>query len=749
MKNNIHDTAAENAKYALLNMFPDPSFYDQFREDMGASFPDSINVILEYARANRLIPEKTETAFLEFIRQNRLPAPAADPDHNFSGFLEKLLGGRSVNSLLKQLNRLAETLCMAPVGAPMVSRLKKNFHPNTPRKRNLLRLLAFWAGLKRPELGVNYARLLALADSRAPAEPAVEEKEGVRIAFALQAAGGIIDVKAVEWLKSELRQCLSDLNLHHIAPHRISFSLSTAHIDLPKAPGPSGEPRLYGKAMRDSLALAYQMPIRWALSPHSSQQCAIIIGICAGPFDQADQYIQALFSAKKMGITSIRLTDFARLCARIANVKISFSEEAEELATGFPDAASLRVWHVNYFWSYLYYDFVPELLYDMPASPKAYQHFRTQLFFPDQADCTSKALSSIRKFPQDSLLATEVARILIAKRMFYEANEVLSSIIAFHPLHVVARTCRMTIYLYLFTQQRDPQVTEMLFVRASREADILERNHPDDSEALIEAGLIYYARAIQLITAFRKKQSKLSREETIRKSAAHLDGALRLFDQGATLSPTVDIRGEFWVRQTRIMQRMLAKDEKALLGGQALTDQHDIIYEASLQSWKMIGWLADEDGKNSHFFFDRLSQLMAQYAENVSITNWDPSFKCLFAGFLWNTIPEVTVFISKLIISLYQEAIQEVEHLSRFNIGVFSAAGCYTLIQSPAHFIRNAQTYIRLLKDVLQDDLEQPDEQVIPRKKIRQLALPFALLDDEVETDVILATGTGVVRLLD
>ncbi|MFO8049879.1 MAG: hypothetical protein R6U29_12665 [Desulfosudaceae bacterium] len=755
MKNNIHDTDAENAKYALLNMFPGPSFYDEFREDMGGSFPDSINVILDYARANRLIPEKTETAFLEFIRHNQLPVPAPNPEQTFASFLDQVLGGRSVNSLLKQVNRLAETLRMAPVGAPMVSRLKKNFHPNTPKKRNLLRLLAFWVGLKRPELGVDYAMLLALAESRLPAEPAVEEKEGVRIAFALQAAGGILDLKAVEWLKSELRQCLSDLNLHHIAPHRISFSLSTAHIDLPKEPGPSGEPRLYGKAIRDSLALAYQMPIRWALSPHSSQQCAIIIGICAGPFDQADQYIPALFSAKKMGITTIRMTDFARLCARLADIKVNFSQQAEELATGLSGAPYTRIWHVNHFWSYLYYDFVPELLREnvLPTTPDTYETFRNELFFPDQATGTNKALAAIRKFPQDSLLAIEVARTLISKRMFHEADEVLSTILASYPLHVVARSCRMTIYHYLTIRQSDSQMAEIFFLRATREAILLERYHPDDSEAHIEAGLVFYTRVIQLITNFRKKKSPFNKKETVARSSHNLQEALRLFDQAATIAPIKDVRAEFWIRQARIMRALLEKDQTALLSGQLLTDQYDIIHDISLQTWKLLGWIQDEspdDSKEAYrFFFDRLNNQMKQYAEEVSVTNWSPSLKCLFAGLLWNSLPEVSVAVAKLILFLYNEAIQEAERLSRFNIGVFSASGCYTLIQSPAHFIRNAQTYIRLLKEVLQDDLEQPDEQIIPREKIRQLALPFALLDDEVESDIILKTDSESVHLLD
>ncbi|ABW67493.1 hypothetical protein [Desulfosudis oleivorans] len=728
-----------NAKYALLGMLPSVAAYADFKADMRKGFSDVMPALLSYAVDSGLVREKTEAAFLAFLETN--PASSASIEgRTFSDLLAQVLGTRSVNSLLESLNTYANRFCMMPVQASMFSRLKKDFHPNTPKKRNVLRLLAFWLGAKRPELGWNYEMLMALADTRSAEPLPAEEKEGVRIAFALQAAGGILDIKAVEWLQSELRQCIADLNLPRIEPHRISFTLSTAHLDLPRAPGPSGEPRLYARAIRSSLALAYQMPIRWALSDHSSRQCSIIVAISAGPFDQASQFIQALLSLKRTGITPVRMTDFARLCVNIADIKVTFNKEFDELVTGFPGTTYTRAWHVDHFWSYLYFDFVPQLLEEgvMPTTEEAYHAFRNELFFPDHSAGGNKALSAIRKFPQDSLLAIEVARSLIAKRMLHEANEVLSTILASYPRHMVARTCRGVIYHYLSMHQSDPELAEAFFDRSVRETDILTRHYPDEPEAHTETGLLYYTRAIQLIATFRKKKSPLSREETIRESMAHLNNALRLFNKSSAIASITDMRAEFWIRQAGILIMMLKKDEDTLLSSRTLTDQQDIVFDTSRQSFKILGWIRDESEDAYRFFQDRLNNQMKEYAEDVSVTNYSPSLKCILAGYMWNTLPEVTVGTAKVILFLYHEAIQNVERLARFNIGVYSASGCYTLIQSPAHFIRNARKYINLLETVLKKDLEKPDDHLIDRKKIRSVALPFALLDDEVESGIIL-----------
>lgn len=726
-------------KSAMINMFPSKNSCFEFKNDAGRDFTDSMETLIDFAKTNELIADETEAAFLNFIETNRVSFESTElPEgYSFSKLLNTVLGERSVNSLIVRLNGFAKQFKMMPVQASMFSRLKTDFNPNTRKKRNLLRLFAFWLGFYEPQLGWHYEMLLKLP-RKEPAAPIFKENEGVRIAFSLQAAGDILDHKAVEWLKKELRQCIQDINLTHIGLNKISFTLSTAYLDLPKAAGPSGEPRLYAQSIRAGLALAYQMSIRWSLSEHSNQQRAMIIAITAGPFDQAEKYIQALLSAKMSGITTIRVTDFVRLCAKVADVKVIFSQQPEELDVGIV-GMPLKLWHVDCFWT-LYFDFVTSLLQDdmLPTSRESYEKFKNALFFPDQFSVESKALAAIRKFPKDSLLVIEIARVLIIRRMLYEANEVLSTILASYPLHVVARTCRMVIYEYLFLQQADdPVMAEKFFLRATAEVAILERYHAEEAEIYMESGLVYYSRAVQLINNLRKARDKKGRAADVEEIKKMLKRSVSFFNRGTAMLATVDLRAETCKRMAKTLQEMMEIDATAVISNQPIVDEQDIIYNVAIAQYKELGWLKNNTPEEQDAFFSRLSNVMVQFSEKSSVTNWSPSIKCISASQFWSILPSVNVLIVKTILAFYGEAIKEAELLSKYGIGIYESSGAYTYIQTPEHFIQNARKFIDLLMGVVKDDLDKADDYIIDRDKIRRLALPFVLLDDKIESDII------------
>jgi len=571
-------------------------------------------------------------------------------------------------------------------------------------------------------------------------EPTAPENEGVRLAFSLRAAGDILEEKAFTWLKQELRQCLGDIKATHINSDKISYTIGTAYIDLPKKSGPAREPRLYTQAIRDSLALAYQMSVRWALSEYSNPHRSLITAITAGPLEQAGESIQALLSAAKSGVTNIRMTDFARLCTRLADVKIIFSRQPEEVTVGLTRENPVKVWHVNYFWAYLYFDFITPLLADdmLPTSRNAYEKFRNALFSPDRFSSESKALAAIRKFPQNSLLIIEIARILMARRMFHEADDVLDIILTAYPLHIVARTCRLVIYEYLCLQQTDVVMAERFFERAVAEFAMIKKHHADEAEIYIEAGLLHYSRAVQLINQLTDESDTNAQTAEAKKIKEILDIAQNLFQTGTAMQPTADMRAEFCKRMAKTLQVLLEKDRKTLVNGQPITDELDIIYDISLAQWQELGWIQNNTPEEQEAFFERLSNLMAEFSGQVAITNWSPSVKCVAAAQFWNILPSVNVFLVKMMIATFEEAIREAEDLSRYGIGIYASSGAYTYIQTPAHFIANVSKYIQLLTEVVKEDLDKPDDHVIAREKIRQLALPLVLLNDPIETDVIL-----------
>ena len=241
---------------ALTAVFPSKKAYLDFKEDDPAVARRAIPLFLRYAKAGGLIQEEQESALIDFIEQNRSGEAERNPPKGFTfeELVEEITENNSVNSLVAWLNGIARDFGMAEVQASMFSRLRKDFHPNTPKKRNLLRLLSFWIGTSRGEVGWNYEMLLKLPRSVPGEEAPLEEREGVRIAFALQSRGNIIDFDAVQWLRSELPKCIKDLRLYHLNWKQIAYTATTASLSLPKMKGPSGEPRLYSQAIRDGLA---------------------------------------------------------------------------------------------------------------------------------------------------------------------------------------------------------------------------------------------------------------------------------------------------------------------------------------------------------------------------------------------------------------------------------------------------------------------------------------------------------------
>ncbi|MFO8047864.1 MAG: hypothetical protein R6U29_02430, partial [Desulfosudaceae bacterium] len=223
VKNQTGQGDDRNLKNALISMFPSNKSYLEFKNDAGKHFPASLESFLELAQSKDLIKEATEEAFLNFIENNQFLFESHEPPegYNFSRLLDQVLNKWSVNSLIVKLNSFAEQFKMIPVQASMFSRLKKDFLPNTPKKRNLLRLFAFWMGLCRPQSGWHYEMLLQLP-RKEPFKPEFKENEGVRMAFSLQSAGDILNLKTVEWLKKELRQCIQDINLNQVNLNRIS-----------------------------------------------------------------------------------------------------------------------------------------------------------------------------------------------------------------------------------------------------------------------------------------------------------------------------------------------------------------------------------------------------------------------------------------------------------------------------------------------------------------------------------------------
>jgi len=97
-----------------------------------------------------------------------------------------------------------------------------------------------------------------------------------------------------------------------------------------------------------------------SLRIQQSSKKNLLLIIHAGLVAETNLVIQPLLETKLTGETGIYLTDYAHLCARVAEVKVGFEHyryksTADESYIG-------DIWAVKYFMSYNFYDYIPYLL---------------------------------------------------------------------------------------------------------------------------------------------------------------------------------------------------------------------------------------------------------------------------------------------------------------------------------------------------------------------------------------------------
>lgn len=733
---------------ALLGIFPTRKAYLDFKEDDPAVARRAIPLFVRSAKTKGFIQEETEGALLDFIEQNRPGEGGRTPPEGltFGELVEEITDSSSVNSLVAWLNGVARDFGMLEVQASMFSRLRKDFHPNTSKKRNLLRLLAFWIGANRSEVAWNYEMLLKLPRNVQEEDAQPEEKEGVRIAFSLQSRGNIIDFDAVQWLRSELPKCIKDLRLFHVNWKQIAYTATTAALSLPKMKGPSGEPRLYSQAIRDSLALAHQISVRWRLSDHSNQQRSVVIGIAAGPFSMLDTALQALVATRLPGNLEIRLTDFARLCARVAEVKVGFHESPKEVEV--IDGRVLTVWPVTSFWSFLYYDFIPELLEEemLPTTRESRSEFDNALYFYEvKNDTKYRALRAIHQFPQNTLLALEIAKVCIARRMFHEANSVLSTILASNPQHLVTRTMRMSIFRHLMLEPSDLSASALLFERAREESNLIETYCVQDEESLCETGLLYFARAVQFLTLLRSRSKGAPAIEGVSKEDVFvlLEQAERCFARGTAVSPSVGLRPFPWQMQIRALTALLKEDDRFFHGKRPLVDPSNIYRRVCLEFMNLMGWMGTTGVDVSREQVDAMvKRLLATvhtytYSRSVLLRNYIPFIKYFFAAIVWDFTPVMTVCLARTIVTWLEEAIAEAQALDHQRMGVYAVVGSLSQIQSAGQFVACTEKTIRTIQGIMGEDLRSEENLVLddPKRFGRKILLMH--MDEKVDPGII------------
>lgn len=453
--------------------------------------------------------------------------------------------------------------------------------------------------------------------------------------------------------------------------------------------------------------------------------------------------LKPLLDARVIGNHGIWLTDLAHLCARMSDVKVGFDTPTElEPRT--------TVWPVKYFWTLLYYDFIPALLKPgmLPTKTSELEGFRQELHSPGiEKEMRFKAISAIHRSPRNTLLILEVAKVCFFRRMFHEANAVLSKLLMPDPYNVVARTLRMFIYLNLSLEHQDFSMFELISGRAVSEGLLIQKHCTvEDEEVLTNIGVVYYSVAVRHLFFLRKKRDAVSDREKYK------DRVLRMlrhgencFEEGMSLSPTGGTRSFFWFTYTRSLRKLLERDEE-LFEGASLTDSLGVYEQTGRGMSYYLGWLERPARKDvrqlSDEAVDRLAGCMIQtvkmYESLITFSSYAPNIKCSCAAYVFDFSPVLTSGLFRHIRKWLEDAEKMADRLRKEKVGVWSVAGAFTRIQSPDEFVQSVRRIRkRIFNKKTEKYLTEPDNFQIPGEEFSGLKFIHLTIDEEPEPDSV------------
>lgn len=721
---------------SLWNAFPSVASFNNFKEMDREVSARSISRIIKFAHQNGIIEKENEKAFIEFLANNKLDVEKPLPEElTFSDVIEVLCGNFSVNSLITQLEIITKELSLPKIKASMITRLKKNFSLNTAKKRSLLRVLAYRLAQKRPDLSWHYEMLRKITVGSAKNVDDIKEKSGATITLHLQGKGEIITPTDISWLKMELSKCIEYLNLAGRVNNKtiVSSAAASFSLKLPKKQGPMEQPRLYDRAIRDSLALAHQMAVRWLLYEYSSPQKKLIIIIHAGLVAETNLVVQPLLETKLTGETGIYLTDYAHLCARVAEVKVGFERYRSKSA---PDESYIgNIWAVKYFMSYNFYDYIPYLLEErmLPVSQTdpSFNKFQLALYFPEMfPEIPFDALRAMHRFPQSSMLLIEIAKALRGRQMQYEADAILSNLLLSDPHNIIARTMRLLTFENIAHSHTDFHISELAFDRAIAESEFIISSCNNDEINWNEIGILYYGRAKKYIHYLRENNK--TNGQNIKKDDVlyNFQKAKEYFLKGIASSPTgKDAVSIYYFVCTLGFIELLSTDEKFVDKKEyvSLSDNHNVFKKIGFRFFTEIGWLKNEgssEEKPNELAFYGLSLAVTNIVERLDNSLlariYIPYVKYAFCTVLWDIVPYLTIGICKKILDILNDIRIETEKLGKDNLCVYQMSINFISAEKFISLIQEAIDTIKIY--ITADELKKDDNTLIDQDKLKEIS---------------------------
>ncbi len=701
----------KNADFAILSVFPSLETFHELKDNFDNQI--IIDSFVNFAFEKQLIPVPEEDYFEQFIRRNqdKILKPSMSSDLSFETLLTKkkelLEISISGRALTDRVNALIETHCIAlpKLTNTMLSRLKKE-PADTPHKLNSLRAIAFWLGYERSNFQAawNFKVLLKLCRA---ASPVRKIDQGVRIGLSLHSRGDVIDQEAVTWLKKNIKNHIASAMtmLPYGGWGRVkSYDITTIYIDFPKE-GQANYPASYQTSIRKAISVAHQMAVRWAMSEHSKKNRFLSIGIATGEFLNLNNYLLPILNAKLPGDPVIRMTDYTHQCILIGDIRAVFCDQPETvtLFNGEP----LSIWWVVGLWSFIYWDFIPALLEDgiMQPTPESTNSLNRSFMYPDTLEKQEK-FNSIKRFflfPQNSLLGIEIAKTLYYRRCFWEANEILRTVLSLDPKNVCARSLRMMLFRNLAIEEPVCSISQIHFERAEAEAQfILQNFNTFEEDFFCEYAAISLSKAVCMLRRMRKGEEIGAYGKNIRRLKAKIFKCLRtaakLFEKGIVVS-TSGYRSVWFLLCTRMLHRILETSDRFFETSEIPVSVSKKIYSQTafdiLSSVNNYGW-RDLDGGSDHGFMEKvIFQSFDQYGGSVTLRAYQSTLYFCYAVMLWDAFPGRTVNTAKRVLKFFREAITMAHALEEQDLYIYSYTRCIGEMLKPETFIHHIEKAVQ------------------------------------------------------
>jgi len=677
-----HDNI-DASRSAFAAVFPGiESFYSFVHDNNDAT----VHSIISLAYTNQLIPKKNKESLLGYIEKNTLlySDPIDIDDISFEKFKE-VANIKSIRWLTREMNKLIKKLDLkfAGISNVMFTRLLSE-SANTAAKRNTLRVLSLWVGYFRPDLHQhwNYHTFLNLSQKKHRSR----SNEGARIAFSLQNRGDVINEKSIKWFKNEMKSCLHDLNIEYANFNGSqSFQLTEFVINLPKESSEMdgySHPGSYKQCIRDAVAITHQMLVRWSISEHHSPKRFLTIGIAAGEFSNVDHYLKPMINKEMPCNPDIRLTEFAYQCVLINRVRVIVFNEPCQI--NIVNGEVIYAWCITGLWNTLYLDFIPDLMSKniLKKSKDSDAELKNTLWFGNNKTGPHNKHNIIKtflKYPSNSILGLEIAKILYFRRNFWAANEILELMLKVNPLDLTARTLRMLTFWNMGAGYSQYEVAEIQFNRADIEANYIEKNCAyKDEDFYCEYGLTQFIHAIFIFRMLRINGGIYKDEASYislssKNVIALLDKAEKIFEHSLTI-PTSGNRSLFWLIYCRSFKRILLKSELLFQKKGLVLDTYNIVEKVVKDIAISFGWL-DEEGKNKKLFQKKAAYILKEYEESVYLRCYKPNVMFSIACATWDFSTEITYGDAVGVLSLLKESIEISKTLKKDQMGIYSVLG--------------------------------------------------------------------------